>query len=251
MMNVLETINALEAGDVASPLDLVSSVEDVVSFAVPAAGQAIAKEDAILPMADGTGGRWLLCNGNFEAGFAHWVTLEGTERISQTDGGRAALVLSTVDSGTTQNVRVAPGRIYRLMGYGYSTSQEYSSFGMTFFNAKGSFLARTDVGRIDAVKWHDYFAGAIAPAQSAYVQIWTYQSFNHGHTYIDGLTFQQITPDDIPPRALKRFTLVNQPLDPMDNTFSFSPSEMAIGNHIGPKVYQSGQECQDNVGHIG
>ncbi|NEQ52604.1 MAG: hypothetical protein F6K11_21105 [Leptolyngbya sp. SIO3F4] len=169
-----------------------------------------------------THGHCLLQNGSFEAGFANWVTLEGTEQISKTDSyiGMAALVLSTVDSGTTQNVAVTPGQIYQLTGYGRSTFAGYSSFGMTFFDAKGRFLARSDGGRIDSLKWCDHYAVAVAPTHAAYVQVWTYQGSDHGLTYIDGLSLRQIKAEDLPARPLNRFALANELQDPTKLTFS-------------------------------
>lgn len=163
-----------------------------------------------------------LINGGFEAGLSHWVTLEGTEQLSRIDTyiGLAALVLSTTDSGTTQKVRVTPGKIYQLTGYGRSTSEKYSSFGMTFFNAAGSLLARSDVGTIQSTKWQDYFVVAIAPKNTAYVQVWTYQGFDHGLTLIDGLSLQQISPNNVPPRQVSQFSLVNAPLNPRHSLYS-------------------------------
>lgn len=163
-----------------------------------------------------------LLNGGFEAGLSHWVTLEGTEQLSKIDTyiGLAALVLSTVDSGTTQNVRVTPGKIYQLTGYGRSTSQGYSSFGMTFFDGQGRLLWRSEVGTIGSSKWQDYFVVAIAPTRTAYVQVWTYQGFNHGLTLIDGLCLRQIAADDIPPRQASNFSLVNAPLAPTHPLYS-------------------------------
>lgn len=169
----------------------------------------------------GPQGGCLLKNGGFEAGFANWVTLEGTEQISkQSYIGMAALVLSTVDSGTTQNVGVTPGQIFQLMGYGCSIDTEYSSFGMTFFDGQGRFLARSDVGKINTYKWHDYYAVEMAPSRAAYVQVWTYQSSNHGLTYIDGLSLRAINPNDLPTRPFNRFRLSHAPLAPGNSLFS-------------------------------
>ena len=169
-------------------------------------------------------GSCLLKNGGFEAGFANWVTLEGTEQISKRSYiGMAALVLSTIDSGTTQNVGVTPGQIFQLMGYGCAVDTEYSSFGMTFFDAKGSFLVRSDVGKIKTYKWHDYYAVEMAPSRAAYVQVWTYQSSNHGLTYIDGLSLRAIGPHELPTRPFNRFRLSHEPLAPGNSLFSDSP----------------------------
>ncbi|MBT9316845.1 hypothetical protein [Leptothoe spongobia] len=225
MTDLLRAPNALGKDDV-SQLHVVSSLGRLDSSDLRTSWQRRAKENG--PLAIG-GSACLLQNGSFEAGLANWVTLEGTEQISMTDSyiGMASLVLSTVDSGTSQTVRVAPGQIYQLMGYGRSTSQEYSSFGMTFFDAKGSFLARSDVGRIDSSEWHDYCAVAIAPTHAAYAQIWTYQSVDHSLTYIDGLSLRHITPQDLPIRPFNRFTLVHKPLDPADGTFAFGPANVA------------------------
>lgn len=164
----------------------------------------------------------LLQNGSFQNGLAHWVTLEGTERISQTDTyiGKAALVLSTAESGAYQEVAVMAGQILQLMGYGRSTSRTYSSFGMSFFDGRRRFLCRSEVGPIVSNQWHDYCAVAIAPTHTAYVQIWAYKRFTHGVTHIDGLSLRQIQPKDLPSRPFNRFRLVHAPLDPADNLFN-------------------------------
>ncbi len=193
--------------------------------------------------------RCLLQNGSFEAEFTNWVTLAGTERISKANVyiGLASLVLSTMDSGTSQAVQVAPGMILQLTGYGRSTSQGYSSFGMSFFNAKGSLLSRCDVGTIGSSEWTDYFAVAIAPTHTAYVQVWTYQGVDHGLTYINGLSLRQIQPEELPPRRKKHLVLDNQPLTVADNIFSNSVLYSADGTllkaSVKPEVYQWVQEC--------
>ena len=223
MTDSLKTPNALKKDGV---LHGVSSLGNLSCSDSRTPCQSTTEKDEIFVS---THSRCLLQNGGFEAGFAHWVTLEGTEQISKTDSyiGLAALVLSTVDSGTTQNVRVIPGQIYELMGYSHSSSANYSSFGMTFFDAKGSFLARSDVGKIDTSKWHDYYAVAIAPTHSAYVQVWTYQNSDHGLTYIDGLSLREINPKDLPTRPFNRFVLNHEPLDPTGSVFSCSASNVS------------------------
>ncbi len=165
-------------------------------------------------------GDCLMQNGCFESGLTHWVTFAGTEQVvAEAYVGMAALVLSTMDSGTSQTVGVKPGAIYQLTGYGRSTCQDYSSFGMTFFDAKGSLLLRTDVGPIYATGWQDYFVVAIAPTNAAYVQVWTYQNSDQGTTHIDSLSLQQIHADNLPPVQVSRFSLINAPLAATDTTF--------------------------------
>ncbi|MEM9265027.1 MAG: hypothetical protein AAGA46_05850 [Cyanobacteria bacterium P01_F01_bin.13] len=194
-------------------------------------------------------GSCLLQNGNFESGLTNWVTLAGTERVSKTNAyiGLASLVLSTMDSGTNQTVRIAPGMILQLTGYGRSTSQGYSSFGMMFFDAKGSLLSRSDVGAIRSSQWCDYFVVAIAPTRTAYVQVWTYQGFDHGLTYIDGLSLRQISPEDVPPCKNSQFVLENTPLTSANNIFSssvlYSPNGKLLKASVKPEVYQWVQEC--------
>ncbi|MEM7793502.1 MAG: hypothetical protein AAF579_03500 [Cyanobacteria bacterium P01_C01_bin.118] len=163
----------------------------------------------------------LLQNGRFEKGLTHWVTLEGTEQISQTNiyVGEAALFLSTAESGIYQEVPVMPGQILQLMSYSRSTSQAYSSFGMSFFDKRRRFLCRSDVGAIVSAKWNDYCAVAIAPTHATYVQIWAYQCFDHGVTHIDGFSLRQIYPKDLPTRPVNRFRLIHAPLDPAANIF--------------------------------
>ena len=167
-------------------------------------------------------GRCLLQNSDFEAGLTYWITFSGAERVIQTGTytGKSALLLSSAESGTQQNVRVTPGRMYQLTGYGRSTSLGYSSFGMTFFDEQGSLLARSDVGTISSSQWQDYFVIALAPTRAAYVQVWTYQDFDRGLTQIDGLSLRQINPDDMPPPQVSQFVLINGPLSLTDRTFS-------------------------------
>ncbi|MBX2862644.1 MAG: hypothetical protein KTR27_03745 [Leptolyngbyaceae cyanobacterium MAG.088] len=161
----------------------------------------------------------LVQNGGFENGFNAWVTFTGTEQISKTDAyvGKAALMLSTMESGTSQNVEVRPGTIYQLTGYGRSTCQGYCSFGMTFFDAKDSLLLRSDVGNIHACQWQDYFVIAIAPTNTAYVQVWTYQDSDQGVTQIDGLALRQIDENNLPPTQVSKFSLINAPLAMIDS----------------------------------
>ena len=167
-------------------------------------------------VADKAGQRNLLQNGDFKSGLTSWVTFEGTERISEasTPIGNASLVLSTQESGTSQTIRVSPGAIYQLTGYGCSIDEGYRSFGMSFFDGKGRLLSRSDVGCIRSGKWKDYFVVAIAPTHATDVQVWTYQGCGQGCTIISALSLRQITPENIPPRLEQRFSLVNAPLSP-------------------------------------
>ena len=174
-----------------------------------------------IDIADGLG-YCLLQNSNFEVGLTYWATFAGTEQVTRTGAyrGQMSLLLSSAESGTRQNVRVTPGGIYQLTGYGRSTSPAYSSFGMMFLNRQGSLLSRSDVGTICSSQWQDYFVVALAPTRAAYVQVWTYQDFDHGMTQIDGLSLRQIDPDDMPPTQVSQFMLINGPLALTDRTFA-------------------------------
>jgi hypothetical protein len=90
---------------------------------------------------------------------------------------------------------------------------------MTFFDIKGSLLLRSDVGSIRSTRWQDYFVVEIAPTNAAYVQVWTYQSSDHGTTHIDGLSLRKISEDNVPPVQVSQFSLINAPLATMDKTF--------------------------------
>ena len=166
-------------------------------------------------------GRCLLQNGGFEAGLTYWTRFAGTEQVTSTGAyrGRVSLLLSSAESGTQQTRQATPGGIYQLTGYGRSTSSAYSSFGLTFLDKKGSLLSRSNIGSICSSQWRDYFVVALAPARTAQVQIWTYQDFDHGMTQIDGLSLQQIDPDDMPPTQVSQFFLINGPLASTDRTF--------------------------------
>ncbi|MEM9804770.1 MAG: hypothetical protein AAF959_05780, partial [Cyanobacteria bacterium P01_D01_bin.56] len=158
----------------------------------------------------------LLQNGDFSLGMTNWVTFDGTEQVSKSNTcmGKTSLVLSTQDSGTSQNIWVEPGGIYQLMGYGYAIGGGYRSFGMSFFDGKGRLLSRSDVGCIRSVRWKDYFVVAIAPTHAVNLQVWTYQGCAQGRTMLSGLSLKQIAPEDIPPRFRGDFALVNAPLSP-------------------------------------
>ncbi|MEM1254115.1 MAG: hypothetical protein AAGI69_16915 [Cyanobacteria bacterium P01_H01_bin.21] len=174
-----------------------------------------------IDIADGLG-HCLLQNSDFAIGLTYWATFAGTERVTRTGAyrGQTSLLLSSAESGTRQNVRVTPGGIYQLTGYGRSTAPAYSSFGMVFLDDQGSLLSRSDVGTISSSQWQDYFVVALAPTRAAYVQVWAYQDFDHGMTQIDGLSLRQIDPDDMPPTQVSQFILINGPLAPTDRTFA-------------------------------
>ncbi|MGD1950642.1 MAG: hypothetical protein ACFB14_13495 [Leptolyngbyaceae cyanobacterium] len=174
-----------------------------------------------IDIADGLG-HCLLQNSDFAAGLTYWDTFAGTERVTRTGAyrGKTSLLLSSAESGTRQNVRVTPGGIYQLTGYGRSTAPGYSSFGMVFLDDQGSLLSRSDAGTICSSQWQDYFVVALAPTRAAYGQVWTYQDFDHGMTQIDGLSLRQIDPDDMPPTQVGQFILINGPLAPTDRTFA-------------------------------
>ncbi|MEL6813313.1 MAG: sialate O-acetylesterase, partial [Cyanobacteria bacterium J06598_3] len=147
----------------------------------------------------GTGGTELLTNGGFESGLSGWFGFSGQEQISnnQAFDGSGSLQLSTADSGTGIILDATVGETYTLSGYAKTTSNNYSAFGLNFFDANYSVLSRVESGSITAQNWQQYDMEKTAPSGTAFVQVWTYKAGNNGSTFIDSLSLK--TGDSEPP----------------------------------------------------
>ena len=127
-------------------------------------------------------------NAGFELGLSDWNTFSGTATLtSDAFSGNTALALSSSRSGVGQGFSAVAGGVYTLSGYGKTTDDGWSGFGLRFVDQEGSLLEKSAT-RITTSEWSDYQIESIAPAGAArgFLSVW--KSDDGGTTVVDELT---------------------------------------------------------------